>query len=270
MKIFRVAALLIAVLSSGCTPPPAGESSPVSEQPAPDTLVVLLAPNQKVPPFNDMARMFDLAIPASEYDSIRKLYFEMFVEPVLDNRKYSVSATWEEFKRLTERPSADAVKRTGLTSEGARWLINWFAERDHFTVGSSKDDVLRVQGTPDEISDSMRGGICGGEPPPGGVRGGSAWRYGSSCVFFAKDRVTRWNVWPSSPLKVKILPSSNSESNLRFSVGSSKDEVLFAQGPPNAFSERSWRYGDSVVFFEDGRVTRWQQSPQHPLRVQQP
>lgn len=223
----------------------------MSEQPAPDTLVVLFAPNQKVPPFNDMARMLDLAIPASEYDSIRKLYFETFVEPVLDNRKYSVSATWEEFKRRTDRASADGVKRTGLTSEGARRLINWFAERDHFTVGSSKDDVLRVQGTPDEVSDSM-------------------WRYGSSRVFFAKDRVTRWNVFPLSPLKVKILPSDNSESNLRFSVGSSKDEVLFAQGPPNAFSERSWRYGDSVVFFEDGRVTRWQQSPGHSLRVQQP
>lgn len=145
------------------------------------------------------------------------------------------------------------MKRTGLTSKGARWLINWFAERGHyhFTVGSSKDDVLRVQGTPDEVSDSM-------------------WRYGTSRVFFAKDRVTRWDVFPLSPLKVKIFPSDNSKSNLRFSVGSSKDEVLFAQGPPNAFSERSWRYGDSVVFFEDGRVTRWQQSPQHPLRVQQP
>lgn len=261
MKIFRVAALLIAVLSSGCTPPPGGQSSPVSEQPPPDTLVVLFAPNQKeVPPFNNMARMFDVAIPASEYDSIRRLYFDTFVEPYIES-KYDVSATRGEFNRLTERPSARGVKRTGLTSEGARWLVNCFAGLaggEHFTVGSSKDDVLRVQGTPDELSESM-------------------WRYGSSRVFFAKDRVTRWNVFPLSPLKVKILPSSNSESNLRlsesnlrFSVGSSKDEVLFAQGPPNAFSERSWRYGDSVVFFEDGRVTRWQQSPQHPLRVQQP
>lgn len=90
MKIFRVAALLIAVLSSGCTLPPGGESSPVSEQPAPDTLVVLLAPNQEVPPFSDMARMFDLAIPASEYDSIRKLYFEMFAEPASMNL-YSIT-----------------------------------------------------------------------------------------------------------------------------------------------------------------------------------
>ena len=258
MKIFRVAALLIAVLSSGCTLPPGGESSPVSEQPGPDTLVVLFAPNQKeVPPFNDMARMFDPRIPASEYDSIRKLYFDTFAEPYIES-KYDVSATRGEFMRLTERPSARGVKRTGLTSKGARWLVYCFAglaEGEHFTVGSSKDDVLRVQGTPDEISESM-------------------WRYGGSSVFFAKDRVTRWNVWPGSPLKVKMFPSSNSDSNsesdLRFSVGSSKDEVFFAQGPPNAFSERSWRYGDSVVFFEDGRVTRWQQSPQHPLRVQQP
>jgi hypothetical protein len=89
--------------------------------------------------------MFDLAIPASEYDSIRKLYFEMFAEPDIDESKYSVPATRGEFKRLTERPSARGVKRPGLTSEGARWLIDWFAERDHFTVGSSKDDVLRAR-----------------------------------------------------------------------------------------------------------------------------
>jgi hypothetical protein len=168
----------MALLPSTCATRPADNSQIVSEQSTPDTPVQLLAPNQKVPPFNDMARLFDVGIPASEYDAIRELYFYTFVAPELD-KKYSVSATWEEFRRRTERPSTSTT-RTGLTSEGARHLVGWFAERNHFTVGSSKDDVLRVQGTPDEITESM-------------------WRYGSSRVFFSKDRVARWDIFPLSP-----------------------------------------------------------------------
>lgn len=56
--------------------------------------------------------------------------------------------------------------------------------RGYFTVGSTKDDVLAVQGTPSELNNQV-------------------WKYGSSSVFFGGDRVTRWDVWPGSPLKVK-------------------------------------------------------------------
>ncbi|MGH8246156.1 MAG: hypothetical protein ACREUU_06965, partial [Gammaproteobacteria bacterium] len=168
MKSLRVPIIVIGVLSFGCTPP-ASESSGLPEQPAEDTPVVLLTPDQKVPPFNVMARLFDPALSDFEYDSIRTLYFYTFVEPQITN-KSQIPATWDEFKRRTERPRPRSAKRTGLTSAGARQLINWFAERAYFTVGSSKDDVLRVQGTPDEVTDSM-------------------WRYGTSRVFFAKGRV---------------------------------------------------------------------------------
>lgn len=54
-----------------------------------------------------------------------------------------------------------------------------------FTVGSSKDKVLAVQGTPTEFSDRV-------------------WKYGSSTVFFSSERVKGWDVWPDSPLKVLL------------------------------------------------------------------
>jgi hypothetical protein len=127
-------------------------------------------------------------------------------------------------------------------------LMNWFSERDCFTVGSSRDDVLRVQGTPDEIGESM-------------------WRYGASTVYFEKDRVARWNVWPFSPLKVKFLPSNISQTGARFSLGSTKDEVLFAQGPPNSYGEYRWKYGESTVFFANGRVVRWAESSSNLLHA---
>ena len=46
-----------------------------------------------------------------------------------------------------------------------------------FTVGSTKDEVLAVQGTPTRVTERL-------------------WEYGASRVFFTDNRVTRWEVWP--------------------------------------------------------------------------
>jgi hypothetical protein len=56
-----------------------------------------------------------------------------------------------------------------------------------FTVGSTKDDVLAVQGTPTKVTDRL-------------------WEYGASRVFFTDNRVTRWEVWPGSPLHAHLVP----------------------------------------------------------------
>jgi isocitrate lyase len=57
--------------------------------------------------------------------------------------------------------------------------------KGYFTIGSTKDEVLAVQGTPSEFSDLV-------------------WKYGSSSVFFSGKRVTSWDVWPGSPLRVRL------------------------------------------------------------------
>jgi len=56
-----------------------------------------------------------------------------------------------------------------------------------FTVGSTKDEVLAVQGTPTRVTERL-------------------WEYGASRVFFTDNRVTRWEVWPGSPLHTHFLP----------------------------------------------------------------
>ena len=56
-----------------------------------------------------------------------------------------------------------------------------------FTVGSTKDEVLAVQGTPTRVTERL-------------------WEYGASRVFFTDNRVTRWEVWPGSPLHARLLP----------------------------------------------------------------
>jgi hypothetical protein len=56
-----------------------------------------------------------------------------------------------------------------------------------FTVGSTKDEVLAVQGTPTRVTERL-------------------WEYGASRVFFTGNRVTRWEVWPGSPLHAHLVP----------------------------------------------------------------
>lgn len=241
--------LALATVACSSNSSPASVAVPPSESSQSEPLVTLLSPDQKTPPFIDLARMFDLGIPQEDYDSIRRLYFDTYVGPSIDPRKYNVSATWDKFKRETERPPPQAG-RTGLKSSAARRLVSWFAEMDYFSIGSTKDQVLKVQGTPDEVTDLM-------------------WRYGSSSVAFADGRATKWNVMPSSPLKVKLLPSRPS-APAAFGKGSSKDEVFFAQGPPNEFNNQVWEYGGSRVIFAGGRVSAWEEAAGNSLNVRKP
>ena len=109
--------------------------------------------------------------------------------------------------------------------------------REFFTVGSTKDEVLAVQGTPSQFNDS-------------------AYHYGTSDVFFEKDRVKSWyDGFPK--LKAKLLPSAQVERRDFFTIGSTKDEVLAVQGTPSQFTDSAFHYGTSDVFFEKGRVKSW-------------
>lgn len=109
--------------------------------------------------------------------------------------------------------------------------------KDYFTIGSSKDEVITVQGTPDMFTSS-------------------SFQYGSSSVIFENERVKSWNNgYPE--LKVKLLPSAAVQVKTYFTIGSTSDEVLAVQGTPDSFTPSSLNYGSSSVTFENGRVKSW-------------
>jgi outer membrane protein assembly factor BamE (lipoprotein component of BamABCDE complex) len=121
--------------------------------------------------------------------------------------------------------------------------------RGYFTVGSTKDEVLAIQGTPTRFTNRV-------------------WEYGLSRVYFDDDRVTRWEEWPRDPLKAKLVPSTATNTTRGyFTVGSTKDEVLAIQGTPTRFTDRVWEYGLSRVYFDDDRVTRWEEWRGSPLKA---
>jgi hypothetical protein len=119
----------------------------------------------------------------------------------------------------------------------------------YFTVGSTKDEVLAVQGTPTRV-------------------GEYEWAYGLSTIDFRDGRVVSWTIYGSSPLHAKLLPSSTASNTPGyFTVGSTKDEVLAVQGTPTRVGEYEWAYGLSTIDFRNGRVISWTIYGSSPLHV---
>ena len=109
--------------------------------------------------------------------------------------------------------------------------------RGYFTLGSSPDEVLGVQGTPTSVE-------------------GRRWRYESSSVDFSEGKVESYaNV--SRNLHVQISPVSDpsaAHSRGYFTLGSSPDEVLAVQGTPTSVEGSRWSYESSSVEFSDSKL----------------
>ena len=122
----------------------------------------------------------------------------------------------------------------------------------YFTVGSTKAEVLAVQGRPTHAETHL-------------------WEYGGSRVYFRHGRVTRWDTWLRAPLKARLQPTITVVPTPTYiTIGSTKDEVLAIQGTPTRFTDRVWEYGGSRVYFDGDRVTRWDEWRGSPLKARLP
>ena len=109
-----------------------------------------------------------------------------------------------------------------------------------FTEGSHKDDVIRLQGTPEQISKYPS-------------LGHEVWTYGRSRVEIStrSNRVLQWN--NRGNLKVSMSPGTNITDSNQFKRGSHKDDVLRLQGTPDQISRypalgyETWTYGRNRV-----------------------
>ncbi|HEX9626062.1 MAG TPA: J domain-containing protein [Acidiferrobacterales bacterium] len=124
------------------------------------------------------------------------------------------------------------------------------ASAPYFTTGSSLGDVYTVQGQPTHTEEGV-------------------WHYGASRVYFENGRVSRWEHDARNPLRAS-LPLDTTAANRTssgFTMGSTKAEVLAAQGRPLRAGDEEWDYGASKVYFDNGRVSGWQESYLNPLHV---
>jgi len=113
----------------------------------------------------------------------------------------------------------------------------------YITSGLTPDEVIAVLGAPTSST-------------------GSKLAYGASELDFTSGKLSGWNIAASAPIRVKLWPDAPVDPDLAsFKLGSTKNEVLVVQGTPTLFSEKTFGYGGSRVFFENNRVVGWKNDP---------
>ena len=123
------------------------------------------------------------------------------------------------------------------------------ARGEYITLGSSKDDVLHLHGTPrtfDVFSSS------------------EVWYYDVGYVTFSRPegQVIKWS--NGEGLKARLFPTTSESSTPGYiTLGSSKDDVLHLHGTPRTFdvfsSSEVWYYDVGYVTFSrpEGQVIKW-------------
>jgi hypothetical protein len=143
--------------------------------------------------------------------------------------------------------TAPATHRTTRLQAGSSHTV--VRVQPYITAGLSKSEIIAIQGTPtSETSNELD--------------------YGSSKLYFSNDALAGWKIDLASPLRVKLWPDAAVDPALAFfGVGSTKNEVLVVQGTPTFFSESTFGYGSSEVYFKNGRVVSWKSDAATPLRT---
>lgn len=123
-------------------------------------------------------------------------------------------------------------------------------EDRYFTLGSTIGEVYATQGVPTTTE-------------------GDVWHYGTSRVYFRDGVVVRWEASVDHPLRVRgdLEPQGSAARGIR--VGAGMAEVRAVQGDPLHATDQVWEYGLSRVYFNNGRVVGWSESPLNPLKIEQ-
>jgi uncharacterized membrane protein YhaH (DUF805 family) len=122
-----------------------------------------------------------------------------------------------------------------------------------YTIGSHRDEVLRIQGTPKSINTYNASGY-------------EQLSYGNSTVdiSLSTQKVIEWSNFDNN-LKVKLTPGINTTANNFYTIGSHRDEVLRIQGTPKSINiykasgYEQFSYGNSTVdiSLSTQRVIEW-------------
>ena len=160
---------------------------------------------------------------------------------------------------------------------------------DYVTIGSSKDDVARIQGPPNITSHWRDTYASAGDK---NLLDEETWTYPDFGIYFNRaGRVTGWSVFEPAverfsnnmdSAKIKLLPGSNATTASFFTIGSHKDDVAKLHGTPFRlikewdselvetryiedsysryfYTKEIWTYPGGTVEFSlsTGRVTAW-------------
>jgi hypothetical protein len=173
--------------------------------------------------------------------------FSLFVEPSTETRIIPPSISSEEKNLDTENLNSldsnaltDALPETPPPAPAPSAPLLQSAEpaMSYFTIGSTAQEVLLVQGTPSRIH-------------------GQTWTYGLSDIQFKNGQVWQYNNFDGS-LRVLMLPNTAAnQAPACITIGSTQDEVLRVQGTPTRVEQDKWFYGFAEIRFKEGLLQEY-------------
>lgn len=135
-------------------------------------------------------------------------------------------------------------------------IFSFSSKSQEFTVGSVKNDVLRIQGTPSSFDTNEF------------LETETLW-YGASYVIVStkSNRVIEWNNG-SNNLRVVLRPGKNVTANRYLTIGSTRDDVLRIHGTPSHLDKNEYLgketfwYGASYITLslKTKQVIEWNNS----------
>ena len=167
------------------------------------------------------------------------------------------SARSGDFATLQADPlvQAAAEARPAVVPVVSRDSYSLPPKRTEFSLGSTLQEVIDIQGVPESRSPSSR-----------------RLKYGFSSVRLDEDgRVEGWSESELDPLKVSVPVPSTSKRSI--SIGCTREEVIAIQGIPDDYSKglTRFKYGFSNIRFDSaGRVIGWSESELNPLKLSVP
>ncbi|MFV1992968.1 MAG: J domain-containing protein [Acidiferrobacterales bacterium] len=238
---------------------------PTLEQKTPDPVEINIEPENKSNleperttetaghrPFNDFETTIDPGSGEKSNNTRRRVMtmFLLFVAAIVGWNYIDETDTLQEADALREevlpdqhsKPTADiySLEKNIEIRQPAK-------DQKFFSYGSTLGQVHDAQGTPTRTE-------------------GDTWYYGKSKVHFTNGRVAGWEISNDDPLHV-ITDTLNINRSNFFVIGSSKEQVQRIQGNPTQKSNDTWDYGLSRIYFFDGRVVNWYNSPMNPLKA---
>ena len=195
--------------------------------------------------------------------SLKKKQQDTYSNKTIENTSSQSSTPDYYSNQTTQTPTYQSPETNSNNNQNSSYdqelTQAYSSSSDYFTVGSTKNEVLQIQGDPTGINKYE-------------AMGEEVWRYDFSTVTFKNGRVSEYSN-TSGNLNAKMTTSTKSQNSVDyFTVGSSKDEVLQAQGNPTginkyeAMGEEVWRYDFSTVTFKNGRVSEYSNTSRN-LRV---
>jgi curved DNA-binding protein CbpA len=167
------------------------------------------------------------------------LHYRTQQEPI------AIPAPTQQTEQTAPAPHKPARRKTDEPRPDVRYVLPFI------TAGLSKSEVIAAQGNPTEATETKL-------------------IYGKSELYFRDDKLIGWKIDRAlSPIRVKLWPDAMVDPDLdSFAVGSTKNDVIVVEGTPAFFSEDTFGYGGSEVYFKNNRVVGWKNDPSSPLRIE--